>query len=140
MNPKKPRKLCLNCNKEVATPQAIYCCQQCQIDKDKSDRVARILVSGDVSSGWAPNSVAQIKSWLIEIRSHTCELCKNTLWCGLPIPLVMDHKDGNANNWRLENLRLICGNCDMQQPTYKNKNKGNGRRSRLERYKQGKSY
>ena len=42
----------------------------------------------------------------------------------------MDHIDGNSENNRLDNLRLICSNCDMQLPTYKAKNKGKGRKDR----------
>jgi len=53
---------------------------------------------------------------------------------------VMDHIDGNADNNSLDNFRLVCGNCDMQLPTYKNKNKGNGRAWRRKRYAEGKSY
>ena len=56
------------------------------------------------------------------------------------MPVVMDHIDGNSDNWLDSNLRLVCGNCDMQLPTYKNKNKGKGRHSRRLRYQQGKSY
>jgi hypothetical protein len=52
----------------------------------------------------------------------------------------MDHIDGNSENNHLSNLRLVCGNCDMLLPTYKSKNKGNGRAYRRERYANGKSY
>ena len=59
---------------------------------------------------------------------------------GQPIPLVLDHMDGNSENNSLDNFRLVCGNCDMLLPTYKGKNAGNGRYSRRQRYAQGKSY
>ena len=52
----------------------------------------------------------------------------------------MDHIDGNSDNWMDNNLRLVCGNCDMQLPTYKSKNLGNGRYKRRQRYLEGKSY
>jgi len=44
-----------------------------------------------------------------------------------PVPLVLDHIDGHFENNNEENLRLVCGNCDMQLSTYKSKNIGNGR-------------
>ena len=50
-------------------------------------------------------------------------ICGQTEWMGKPIPLVLDHIDGNSDNFKLTNLRLVCGNCDMQLPTYKSKNK-----------------
>lgn len=44
-----------------------------------------------------------------------------------PIPLILYHINGRASDDRLENLRLVCGNCDMQLPTYKSKNKHSDR-------------
>lgn len=82
----------------------------------------------------------RLKNYLIEIRGHGCELCKNTTWQEQPIPLVLDHVDGNSENNELVNLRLVCGNCDMQLPTYKSKNRGNGRAWRRQRYADNKSY
>ena len=61
------------------------------------------------------------------MREHKCEVCKSTEWLGSPIPLILDHVNGHSTDWRLINLRLVCGNCDMRLPTYKIKNRGNGR-------------
>lgn len=61
-------------------------------------------------------------------------------WNLKEIPLIMDHIDGNSYNSSLKNLRFICPNCDALLPTYKGRNKGNGRYSRRKRYKEGKSY
>jgi hypothetical protein len=80
------------------------------------------------------------KRYLLETRGIKCEICDTTEWQGQSVPLVMDHVDGNSDNWDLNNLRLVCGNCDMQLPTYKSKNKGSGRHFRRERYKEGKSF
>lgn len=43
------------------------------------------------------------------------------------MPLVADHMDGNADNNKLTNIRLICNNCDALSSTFKGRNKGNGR-------------
>ena len=45
-----------------------------------------------------------------------------------------------SDDCSLENLRLICSNCDTLTPTYKGRNKGNGRFSRRQRYQEGKSF
>ena len=46
---------------------------------------------------------------------------------GKPVPLVCDHISGNSSDNEIENFRLVCCNCDAQLPTFKSKNRGNGR-------------
>jgi 5-methylcytosine-specific restriction endonuclease McrA len=74
------------------------------------------------------------KRILLEKRGHCCELCKNNIWNDKLIPLELDHIDGYHDNNIEANLRLLCPNCHAQTPTYKNKNKGNGRKIRRQRY------
>src|SRR5258705_9067017 len=45
-------------------------------------------------------------------------------WNGRPLPLILDHIDGNRRNNRLENLRLLCPNCDSQLSTRGGANRG----------------
>ena len=80
------------------------------------------------------------KRMMIEMYGHRCSVCGMEEWMKQPISLVLDHIDGNASNGDIKNLRLVCGNCDMQLPTYKGKNMGNGRSWRKQRYAKGKSY
>lgn len=53
-----------------------------------------------------------------------CEICSNTSWMGQPIPLEIDHIDGNPENSARENFRLVCPNCHAQTPTYRGRNIG----------------
>jgi 5-methylcytosine-specific restriction endonuclease McrA len=43
---------------------------------------------------------------------------------GNPIPLELEHKDGNCTNHNIENLELLCPNCHALTDTYRGKNKG----------------
>jgi len=91
---------------------------------------AKDIESGKNISG-SENSVRRnVKRYLLEKNGHQCERCKLTEWMGEPIPLTCDHIDGNSENNVLSNFRLICANCDRQQPTYGSRNLGKGRKSR----------
>ncbi|WP_207207319.1 HNH endonuclease [Xylanimonas protaetiae] len=70
-----------------------------------------------------------------------CAICERpNEWQGTHLAFVLDHVDGDASNNRRENLRLVCPNCDSQLPTFKSRNRGNGRAWRQQRYADGKSY
>ena len=56
------------------------------------------------------------------IKKHQCEKCYTTEWCNLPIPIELDHVNGNRYDNRLENLRILCPNCHAQTDTYCGKN------------------
>jgi len=132
---------CLNCRdsielyRETATQK--YCSNNCQQQYQRKLAFAKIRKLGKLPKGM---TVKLIKTYLIFTRGHRCKLCKRTTWRGYPVPLVMDHMDGNPYDWKLTNLRLICHNCDAQTDTYKGRNRGYGRHSRRVRYAEGKSY
>ncbi len=73
-----------------------------------------------------------------EYRHCELEICLKTEWNGKPIPLQMDHIDGNPDNNDRRNLRLICPNCHAQTETYCGKNVGKHintrRQKKFERY------
>jgi len=81
-----------------------------------------------------------VKLNIIEKYGHKCAICGITEWMNQPVPLVCDHIDGNPENNLINNFRVVCGNCDMQLPTYKSKNRGNGRAYRRKRYKEKDSW
>jgi Zn finger protein HypA/HybF involved in hydrogenase expression len=59
------------------------------------------------------------------IKEYKCECCGLTEWLGEPIPLELDHIDGDSINNTIENLRVLCPNCHAKTPTYRGKNKRN---------------
>jgi hypothetical protein len=72
---------------------------------------------------------------LIEKYGHECALCHNKEWQQKPIPLILDHINGNPMDNTIINYRLICPNCDALLPTYTGRNKGHGRAIRRKFYK-----
>jgi hypothetical protein len=68
------------------------------------------------------------KRILIYKNGNICSVCSTSTWNNKPVPLVCDHIDGNPNNNKFINFRLVCCNCDAQLPTFKSKNRGKGRK------------
>lgn len=60
-----------------------------------------------------------------------CNHCGLDEWLGQPIPLELDHRDGDRDNQELANLRLLCPNCHALTPTYRGRNRKGRRTARL---------
>lgn len=118
---------CKNCGHDfkykAGTTTGTYCSILCTKESQKKERRQNFLEGKMVSRGL-------MKAHMVDIYGWKCVQCENTEWLGEPIPLELDHIDGNAGNNKPENLRLLCPNCHAKTPTHKAKNKGNGRGSR----------
>jgi hypothetical protein len=117
---------CEGCGKETASlPHKAkkYCDHICQRLVTKQDTWTR-LQRGELKDRGVIR--ATLKR---EIGAH-CFECRLTEWRGHPIPLEVDHTDGNAGNNQFTNLRLLCPNCHGLTNTWKGRNKGSGRAAR----------
>ena len=59
-------------------------------------------------------------------QDHTCLNCNEKEWMDKPIPLEVDHIDGNNGNWKRDNVRAICPNCHALTKTYRGRNINSG--------------
>ncbi|MEU7114330.1 HNH endonuclease signature motif containing protein [Streptomyces sp. NPDC046182] len=57
----------------------------------------------------------------VEERCALCEL--EPVWRGEPLPLEVDHIDGDWRNNRIENLRLLCPNCHSSTDTFRGRHR-----------------
>lgn len=130
-NTKKPKRhkeksTCKNCGEHFfATRRRKYCNKKCQ----QKNRHMQIKQFGKFDINGTPDSKT-VRKYLRKEYGNYCVLCGQSAdnWCGKPIVLIVDHIDGNARNWRVSNLRLVCPNCDSQLPTFKGRNKGKSTR------------
>ena len=122
------KKKCEYC--ETITTNPKYCSEKCT-HEHRTAKLFSLMEQGlkDYS-----------KKYLLHYYGHQCQKCKLTKWNDQPIPIEIEHIDGNSNNNTFDNLTLLCPNCHAQTPTYKGANKGNGRHFRRIRYANGQSY
>ena len=71
-----------------------------------------------------------LKRRLLEagLKQRRCELCgQGELWQGRRMSLILDHINGEATDNRLENLRIVCANCNATLDTHCGRNRPRGR-------------
>jgi hypothetical protein len=64
-----------------------------------------------------------LRGYLFRTRGYRCESCGLTEWLQKPIPLEIEHINGDADNNKDENLKLLCPNCHALTPTFRSRNK-----------------
>jgi Zn finger protein HypA/HybF involved in hydrogenase expression len=111
---------CLNCQQRKTSLNSYgkYCSNKCQKEFEMYQKVSQGIASHRT-----------LKRYFMT-KHGKCSECGIADWKNAPIVLELDHIDGNHKNNDLENLRLLCPNCHSQTPTYRAKNKGNGREYR----------
>lgn len=120
---KRKNENCPRCGKELYGKHrdAKYCSIECSSISRREKSFSKIEENKNNLSGV---STKTIRSYLKEKFGSICSICNTVMWQGKPVPLVMDHLDGDPYNNSLENIRLVCAMCDAQLPTYKGKTGG----------------
>ena len=58
------------------------------------------------------------------ILKNICSRCGISEWQGKPLSIQIDHINGVNDDYRLENLRMLCANCHSLTPTHGHRNRG----------------
>jgi len=121
-------KYCTNSFEKGKNTKGFFCSLKCDQKYRKSQTL--YLVENGINT-----STRRIKEYFILKYGNFC-MDPECAWDHKkrPVDVELDHIDGNSKNNSLNNFRLLCPNCHSLTPTYKNKNKGNGRAGRLAQY------
>ena len=124
---------CLNCNAELNERHKRYCNITCQHEHEYKRYIEK-WKTGEVSGIRGEYGIsAHIKRYLFDKYGNKCSRCgwhEVNPYTG-NIPLEIEHIDGNYRNNDESNLDLICPNCHSLTETYRNLNRGHGRKARL---------
>ncbi|MFI6334833.1 HNH endonuclease signature motif containing protein [Streptomyces sp. NPDC050535] len=88
-------------------------------------RTAEEILTEDTSAHATRVPSSRLKRAIGELGvEERCALCGiEGVWLGEPLPLEVDHVDGNWRNNRIENLRLLCPNCHSTTDSYRGRGK-----------------
>lgn len=69
------------------------------------------------------------KRYLKKFPPIKCSICgQEPFWNGKPLTLILDHINGKNHDNRLDNLRWVCPNCNIQLPTTNRRKKAFGQK------------
>jgi len=127
----KSRSQCLNgCGKIVGLHRARYCSLRCMQAHRYGAKVRDFVENGGFYGPVGSQFLARL---LRELYGERCSECG---WARRhqktrKVPVEVEHVDGDWQNNRLSNLKLLCPNCHALTPTFRALNRGRGRAHRL---------
>jgi len=119
LNGPKEIKNCLICGAETLTK---FCSHNCYHIFHRKMIISKIENNENLHE-------RTLKKYLINTYGEKCMECG---WNKIhpitnKVPIQLEHVDGNFENNKLDNLKLLCPSCHSLTPTFGSLNKGNGR-------------
>jgi Zn finger protein HypA/HybF involved in hydrogenase expression len=112
---------CKHCEKEIPN-RNVFCNNFCQREFQYKETIKEWLKGSNIMNDGAIKISNNIRRYLFEVHNHKCQECS---WDKVnpytnKIPLEVEHIDGDSQNNKFENLKLLCPNCHSLTKTYKN--------------------
>ncbi len=129
--PKREVTYCKVCPTALEKHTAKFCSNTCQQRFAYSVFITAWKAGVEVGGSWMEVS-NHVRKWLIAEFGEKCSKCgwSERHSATQRVPVQVDHIDGDPNNHRPENLRLLCPNCHSLTATYGGLNRGRGRKER----------
>ncbi|GHF45367.1 HNH endonuclease signature motif containing protein [Streptomyces morookaense] len=91
----------------------------------RKKRTSTELLAEQVSPGSRREQNSRLRQAMLKSGiADRCSLCgMEPVWKGYPLPLEVDHIDGDWRNNHIANLRLLCPNCHATTDTYRGRAK-----------------
>ena len=86
--------------------------------KPRNSAKTLLEVLSSRSSRWL-NKAKLLRERYLRDRCEQCGICE---WRGERLVSQIDHVNGVKDDWRMENLRMLCPNCHSQTETFSGRN------------------